>query len=272
VAKNEDEGLSNLEQIGTVTRYELLKHLRRRRVYAVLVIVAFIGLLQIAVHFALNLGSQQRAKDWASTFLGYANFIIVIVGTFYAGDAIASEFEHKTGYIILANPIKRSSLVSGKFAAALISALLAIGLYYIIGAGATFGIYGAVPIETAASFAYAVLYVCCVLGFTFLFSSLLKGSMGATLLSFFTFFLILQIVSSVITLTGIEPWFLPNYASGMISQVINPQKDTVMNVPGSPLKIYVFYPKYPISIAVLSVYFIATFILSILVTKRKQMA
>jgi ABC-2 type transport system permease protein len=207
-----------------------------------------------------------------SSFLGNVSFIIAIVGTFYAGDAIASEFEHKTGYIIFANPIKRSLLVGGKYVAALVSALLAVGLYYIVGIVSTLGIYGTVPMETAASFAYATLYLCCVLGFTFLFSSLLKGSMGATLLSFFTFFLILSIVSSVITLAGTEPWFLPNYASGIMNQVINPQQDTVMEFPGSPLKIYIFYPKYPISLIVLLAYSIATIILSIIITERKQLA
>jgi ABC-type transport system involved in multi-copper enzyme maturation permease subunit len=237
----------------------------------VLIIAAVIGLVQIAVPIALKSSFPQQAKEWASSFLSFSSFLVIIVGTFFAGDAIASEFEQKTGYIIFANPVKRASLVAGKFAAALISALLTIGFYYLIGTGAMIGIYRSVPVETAASFAYATLYLCCVLGFTFLFSALLKGSMGATLLSFFTFFLILSIVSEVISLVGVEPWFLPNYASGMITQVINPQKDTVITVPNSSLKIYTFYPKYPISIIVLVLYFTATLALAIMITRRKQM-
>jgi ABC-2 type transport system permease protein len=272
LAKIERQKTSDLAQIGIVTRYELLKHMRRRRVYGVLIIAAIIGLLQIAVPLALNSGFPQQAKDWASSFLGSSTFIIIIVGTFFAGDAIVSEFEQKTGYIIFTNPVKRVSLVAGKFAAALISALLPIGLYYLIGTGALLGIYGFVPAETAASFAYAALYLCCVLGFTFLFSAVLKGSMGATLLSFFMFLLILQIVSQVIALTANEPWFMPNYAGGMITQVVNPQKDMIVTVPGSTLKFYQFYPKFPISIIVLAAYFLATFALSMEITRRKQMA
>lgn len=272
MAKTERQKTSDLTQIGIVTRYELLRHMRRRRVYGVLIIAAAVGLLQIAVPLALNRGFPQQAKDWASSFLGSSSFIIIIVGTFFAGDAIVSEFEQKTGYIIFTNPVRRVSLVAGKFAAAFISALLPLGLYYIIGTGALFGIYGFVPAETAASFAYAGLYLCCVLGFTFLFSAVLKGSMGATLLSFFMFLLILQIVSQVIALTGNEPWFLPNHAAGMITQVINPQKDTIIAIPGSPIKVYQFYPKFPISIIILAAYFLATFALSMVITRRKQMA
>jgi ABC-2 type transport system permease protein len=268
----ESRRISDLRQIGIVTRYELLRHMRRRRVYAVLIIAAVLGLVQIAVPWALNMSFPQQAVVWAAAFLGSSTFIIIIVGTFFAGDAIVSEFEQKTGYIIFTNPVKRFSLVAGKFAAAFISSLLPTGLYYLIGTGGLLGIYGFVPAETAASFAYAVLYLCVVLGFTFLFSAVLKGSMGATLLSFFTFLLILSIVSQVIALTGNEPWFLPNYAAGMVTQVINPQTDMVQTFPGSPLKIYAFYPKFPVSLIVLVVYFLATFVLSAVITRRKQMA
>jgi ABC-2 type transport system permease protein len=271
MTETESKGKSDLTQIGIVTRYELLKHMRRRRVYAVLIIAAALGLVQIVVPLALNTGIPKLAKDWASSFIGPASFIIIIVGTFFAGDAIVSEFEQKTGYIIFANPIERASLVAGKFVAAFVSALLPVGLYYLMGVGAALGIYGFIPVETAASFAYAALYLCVVLGFTFVFSAILKGSMGATLLSFFMFLLILQTISQVIALTGQEPWYLPNYAGGMITQVINPQADTSMKLPESPITVHQFYPKFPVSIIVLIVYFIATLVSSLFITKRKQM-
>jgi hypothetical protein len=65
---------------------------------------------------------------------------------------------------------------------------------------------------------------------------------------------------------------MPNYAGGMITQVVNPQKDMIVTVPGSTLKFYQFYPKFPISIVVLTAYFLATFALSMEITRRKQMA
>jgi len=272
MAKIEGMELSDFKQIGIVTRYELLKYLRRRRLYAALAITTLAGALQFAVPLAFNIAFPEQANIWASGFFSFANFLIIIVGTFFAGDAIASEFEHKTGYIVFPNPVKRISLILGKFVAAIISALLVIAFYYVIGVGALWGIYGFVPAEVAESFAYAILFVCCVLGMTFLFSSIMKGSMGATLLSFFTFFMILSIVSSVIILTGNEPWYIPTYASGIITQVINPKQDAVIEIPGSPLKVYTFYPKLPISIIVLAAYFIIGLALSIVATYRKEMA
>jgi len=262
----------DLRQIGIVTRYELLKHLRRRRLLAVLVIAALTAILLIVVPYALNVNLANQATEWASTFFGFSTFLIVIVGAFFAGDAIASEFEHKTGYILFPNPVRRTSLVLGKYVAAFISGLLPIGFYYVMGVGGLLGIYHTVPWEIGASFLYALLYLCCVLGLTFMLSAVFKSSMTATLLSFFTFILILQVVSSVVTLAAMEPWYLPNYAAGSITQVINPQSDTVINVPGSPLKIYQFYPKFPVSIIVQVAYTIVAVALSLIATNRKEMA
>ena len=271
MAKDKSDDVGALQHIIIVARYELLKHLRRKRLLAVFVIAALAGLLLIVVPYALNVALPKDAKSWASTFFSFANSLIVIVGAFFAGDAISSEYEHKTGYMLFPNPVKRTSLVLGKFAAAFISALLPIGFYYALGAGGLLGIYGTISWEIGASFLYALLYLLCVLGLTFLSSSLLKSSMAATLLSFFMFIFILSIVSSVITLAGVEPWFMPNYAAGSATQVINPQKDAVMEFQGSPLKIYQFYPKFPASIIVQAVYLIVALVLSIVITNRKEM-
>jgi len=261
----------DFKQIGIVAKYEVLKHLRRKRLYAVLVISALVAALQFTVPLAFNIAFPQEPKNWAYNFFSFINFLIIITGAFFAGDAIASEFEHKTGFIVFQNPVKRSSLVIGKFLAAFASALLALGFYYVLGACAMLWIYGSIPVETASSFAYAILYICSVLGFTFLFSSMLKGSMGATLLSFFTFFLIFSITSSVITLTGNEPWYIPTYASGIINNVFNPQQDTIIEMPRSSFRLYQFYPKLPISAIILATYFVATLASSVLITKRKEM-
>jgi ABC-2 type transport system permease protein len=272
MAVSERADVGTLKQIGVVTRYEILKYLRRRRLFAVLIIAVLTGLLLILVPYALNVTVPKEAKQWAYTFFSFAGTLIVVVGAFFAGDAIASEFEHKTGYVLFPNPVKRTSLVLGKFVAGFVSGLFPIGLYYLLGAAGLLSIYRAVPLEIGASFMYALLYLLCVLGVTFLFSAVLKSSMAATLLSFFMFILILQIASSVITLAAIEPWYMPNYASGSIIQVIDPHQDMILQIPGSPLKIYQFYPKFPVSIIVQAIYFGVALVLSMVVVNRKEMA
>jgi ABC-2 type transport system permease protein len=272
MAASKRVGVGTLRQTSVVTRYELLKHLRRRRLFAVLVIAALAGLVLILVPYALNVPFANEATQWAYTFFSFASTLIVVVGAFFAGDAIASEFEHKTGYVLFPNPVKRTSLVLGKFVAAFVSGALPIAFYYLLGVAGQLGIYGKVSLEIGASFLYALLYLLCVLGLTFLFSALLKSSMTATLLSFFMFILILSIASSVIALAGIEPWYMPNYAAGSIVQVIDPHQDMVIQVPGSPLKVYQFYPKFPVSIIIQAAYFGVGLALGVLITNRKEMA
>jgi ABC-2 type transport system permease protein len=271
MTENKSVHIGDIHQIGVVTRYELLKYLRRRRLFAVLILSILTGLLLIIVPYALHVDLPPEAKQAASTFFSFASIWVVVVGAFFAGDAIASEYEHKTGYVLFPNPVKRNSLVLGKFVAAFIAGLLPVAIYYILGVAELLGTYGTVPLEIGASFLYALLYLLCVLGITFLFSGALKSSMAATLLSFFMFILILSIASSVIMLAGIEPWFLPNYAAGSITQVINPQQDAVVQAPGSPFKFYQFYPKFPASIVVQAAYFIVALALSMIAVNRKEM-
>lgn len=263
---------SDASQIRIVTRYEFLKQIRRRRIYAVVVVAALIAALQLIIPVALNRPFPNSVKEEASSFFGFVSFLLIVVGAFFAGDAISSELELKTGYIVFANPVKRSSIVLGKFAAAFLSSLIPLGLYYLVGTGALAGIYGMVPVEVAASFGYACLYLCSILGFTFMFSAILRGSMGATLLSFFMFLLIFGILSTVISLTGNEPWYIPSFDGGMITQVISPQSDSFYTPQGSPVSIYYFYPKFPASPIILAVYFVATLGVSIVVTDRKELA
>jgi ABC-2 type transport system permease protein len=42
-------------------------------------------------------------------------FVIVLSGIFFGGDAISGEFQNKTGYFAIPNPIKRSSVYIGKW-------------------------------------------------------------------------------------------------------------------------------------------------------------
>lgn len=263
---------NDFAQIGIVTRYELLKHLRRRRLIAVLAIDLVVCALQLVVPPALGISYQRDVKDFAGSFFGFVNLLIIMSGAFFAGDAIASEFEHKTGYVIFVNPVRRVTLVLGKFVAAFLSVVMVISIYYVIGILSMLGIYGSVPLEMGESFAYAVLYVCSVLGLTFLFSSIFKGSMGATLLSFFTLFMILPIVTAVFTFTGSEPWYVLTYAAGIITEIINPASVRVRHIQVNNLTMWIFHPDFLTSVVVLAFYFVATLVLSLFIAKRKEMA
>lgn len=266
-----EKEIGGFKQTCIVTRYELLKHFRRRRLVAVVVITIAVAALQLIVPPTFDIPYAEEPKGFAQSFLGFVDLLIIICGTFFAGDAITSEFEHKTGYIIFPNPVKRVVLFIGKFFAALFSVLLMVGLYYGICTFSMLAIYGVAIVEMAYSFTYAFLYLLGVLGLTFLFSTLLRGSMGATLLSFFFLFMILPITQTMLTLTGNEPWYIITYAAGVITQVINPPQVRVEKMTVGNMTVWIFHPDVTTSALVLLAYFLATMALSMLIFRQKQM-
>ena len=258
---------NSLVQLGVVTKYELLRHLRRRRLIAVVAIATLVGALYLLLPPILNYEYPDKVEEFASRFLEQVDVLIITAGAFFAGDAVSSEFEKKTGFIIFPNPVRRSVLVFGKFAAAFISVAMVVLFYYSIAAASTIGIYGEVPAKFADSLLYALLYVGSVVGFTLLCSSLVRGSMGATLLSFFTLFLIMPIASVLLMLAGVEPWFLPTYASGIITEAINPPTSRKVQI--GPVTVY--HPSANLSILVMADYLLLPLALSVYLASRREM-
>jgi ABC-2 type transport system permease protein len=45
--------------------------------------------------------------------------MVILSGIFFGGDALFGEFQNKTGYFTIPNPVRRSSIYVGKWIAAL---------------------------------------------------------------------------------------------------------------------------------------------------------
>jgi hypothetical protein len=91
------------------------------------------------------------------------------------------------------------------------------------------------------------------------------------MLSFFMFISILQIASSVIALTGNEPWFLPDHAAGIIIQVINPQIDSVTAYPGSQSRFANSMQNFQSASLFLAAYFVVALVLTVVIAKKKRL-
>jgi ABC-2 type transport system permease protein len=214
------------QQILKLTRYQLREYLRSRRFVALIAIVAAIGaiLTTLVAHFRGALVSSNLAF-YGSFWGGGVDIVIVLAAVFFGGDAIAGEFQNKTGYFLMGLPIRRSTVYVGKFIAAFLASaatmlfflaiLLANGTFY-------FGT-GAVPWQLLISVVLALVYLGAVLGATFFFSSLFKTSAYGFVLTAILFlfgFTILQDV--VIGLAKIEPWMVISYAESTIGNVFAP--------------------------------------------------
>jgi len=142
---------------------------------------------------------------------------------------------------------------------------------------------GSIPANTGLSFAYSLVYLFAILAVAYLFSAVMRSSVYSLILTFFTFFLILPIVSSVGELAKFKPWFSITFSSGIATDILkNPYPtDTMIATtagrgagvpePGALISGEQYYPAVTVSLIVMAAYFIVAFLLAIVLTRRREL-
>ena len=188
----------------------------------------------------------------------------------FGGDAISGEFQNKTGYFGVPNPIRRSSIYIGKWISAFIASTVILGIFTAITIGNGVYYFGAVPIEFLESVLFSWLYLVAVLGFTFLFSSLFKSSSFSILVTAILFLFAFNIIQLVFSLlVHVEPWFLLSYGAGIIGNVLTvPYPPHAVSIPGSAFTMY--NVTIPEGLAIMGLYFIITTAIGLVLFERKE--
>lgn len=281
---------SSMTQVAVMMRYTFRDYLRSRRFAILLVIMvaigggltialAYFGIGSFTANGTIPPSSTAASLGFYSGFWGFAGDLAVIAGIFFGGDAISGEFQNKTGYFMIPNPIRRSSVYIGKWLAALTAATIALIVYtaFCIGNGVYYG-FG-IPTQFAESFGFMWFYLLAVMGFTFFFSSLFKSSSYSFLVTFLIFFFAFGIIDLLVTdLAHIEPWFLLTYGAGIITDVLMspyPAHATtasgVFARGGANAPTFLTYnPTIPEGLAIIAIYFIVTAALGLLLFERKE--
>jgi ABC-2 type transport system permease protein len=272
---------NSLRQIATVTRYELLKYLRGRRLLAIVVLTIIISAIFLIVPPAIGSDYSKDPKEFTVNMLSFLSILAILSATFFGADAIVSEYESKTGYFLFPNPIRKTVIFLGKFIASALVSAGAIGLYYAIAVVSVRVIDGSIPTNTGVSFIYSLFYLFAILAIAYLLSAVMRSSVYSLVLTFFTFFLILPIIDAVGSIAKFKPWFSVTFASG-ISQYIfqSPYPtDKVFNATAfsgpsagaRSLSLVQYYPEIRLSLIVMAVYFVVAFLLAILIAQRREM-
>ena len=201
--------------------------------------------------------------------------LAAIAAVFFAGDAIAGEFESKTGFLLFTNPIRRVVLWIGKYLACFIAITLLIAFTYIIIAISLLVIYHEVPIEILTSFGLCLYFASAVLSTTFFFSAISKGSMGATVMTLLFVWMLSGIIESVLAFTGNPYWFLISAGGDSIALAYG-SLETFMSGFGMGAFEAMMENFKPLTIGMaawgMTIYFIAGFVASILISRRRQLA
>lgn len=191
---------SDLKQVGVVAKYDVMKYLRSRRLLGMLIIEAIV-LIAITVLLATS-SNPKTADGVVGQYAGFATILIVIGATLFGGDAIVSEYQGRTGYLLFPNPIKKVSIIIGKFISAVAAMVLILVIYYAIALVAGLVMGNGFSTLGLASLGLAILYGISALAVAFLISSFMKGTAGSLILTFALFFFVLDIISSIMGQLG----------------------------------------------------------------------
>ncbi len=211
-------------------------------------------------------------QDFATRFALFVNLLVIICATFFAADSIVSEYQNRTGYLIFPNPVKRSTLFFGKFAASLSAGTMVVGLFYGCVALLSVATLGGLDKGFGLSFALALEYLVAAVTVAYLVSSVLKGSTGALVLTFFLFLLILPIVDLVaqISNTKIE-WSLTFAAGALMWVLVHPYPVDSSQAAQGIGSFGIFYPTPEMAAIVMATYAVIAIVLSVVLFRRKQL-
>ena len=265
--------MTELEKLRIVAGYEFLKHIRRKRLYVILGLTVVAELAVLILLPILGDGYPDNVMVMAA-LLSVGPSLAAIGAIFFAGDAIAGEFESKTGYILFTNPVGRMTLVAGKYLACYAAVILLVLLGYAIVSISLLAIYGSVPIETLSSFGLCLLYAGSVLSVTFFFSAISKGAMGATVITLVFIMVISGIIDSVLMMTGQPHWFMLSTNGDTIATVYGGYELFMggLGTNGGMMPFEMETPDIGLNVLSMVIYLVVGFLLSIWITKRRQLA
>src|SRR5215467_5863947 len=159
----------SIAQVATVTKYELVNYFRSRRFFVLLIIALIISgiLTSLVAYYGVSTFADTALQFYSFWWGNSITFIIAINGIFFGGDAISGEFQNKTGYFLVPNPLRRSSMYVGKLLGAFIASLMIFGAYLAITIGNGIYYFGMnIPNLFVESLIFSILYLAAVLGFT----------------------------------------------------------------------------------------------------------
>ncbi len=225
-SKIEARDISRFNEIAVSFKYQFKSYIRTKRFIALAILVALISiavfLLEVHVGKAAINAEYSNASNFLDSFMQELTFIVVIVAAFFGGNAIATDFASNYSYYILVQPVRRSSLLFGRYIAAFIASFLIVLIYYLFGAISSLYFFSSIPAAFASSIGLVILLILSILSFAFFLSSLFNNPQTSTVAVVILLIVVLPIASSVLqSLVAVQPWFLINYGGQVVYNVFS---------------------------------------------------
>jgi ABC-2 type transport system permease protein len=211
----------NFGQTGIVIRYELLKHLRSKRMLILLAITALMGLIIVSLPPMLGDAYPAEAEGFMKLFVGFSQMLVILSAVFFGSDAVISEYKNKTGYALFPQPVSKLSILMGKFIAAMVIGVLAVVLYYVLALMFMMSLYSSFSVvHLMYSLFFALWFLAGCMAVAFMFSSVLRGVTESAIVTFFFFSMISGVVMMAMMTANTEPYFVLSYIGDVTSYIV----------------------------------------------------
>ena len=214
----------DLRQAFIVAKYEVMKFLSGKKILIFGLLEVITLALMSAVIFIFG-DSGMKAEDGLMTFMSVTTLIALIAATLFSSVTLVSEFDERTSLLLFTKPIRKISIFAGKFMAAFGLNIGSMLVFYIVSAIVVAIKTGGFTSNLFTSFGYCLLYLFALTGIAMLFSSLMKKSSSASIMTFVFVLLVPSIVGSIIVITNdgdtSKAWFILDFAASSITYSVN---------------------------------------------------
>ena len=264
---------SDVAQLQTVAKYSFLHYHRSNRFLILLSLLLAIGAGAAAVvGYYRPAGMLSSPTAFFKSWFGYTvPYVVPLAAVFFGAEAVSSEFQNKTAYSMLGNPIGKSTLLLGKLLAATAASLAALAAF--VGIMLADGVYYfdlGIPSQFWTSSVFMIFYVLACIGVTFFFSSVFKSGGVSLFFSAAGLLMGFGIIETLLeSFTTVEPWFSLNYNSDIVvSNFVVPYPEHAAHY----LDHVVYSATIPEGLAVMSLYFVLSVLLSVVIFRGKELA
>ncbi len=273
--------IGRLNEIAVSFKYQFKSYLRTKRFIAMAIVVVLISAVVFAfeVHAGINTitAEYNNSSNFLFSFMQNLPFVVVLVAAFFGGNAIATDFSSNYSYYILVQPVRRSSLLLGRYLAAFLASFMITLIYYVFGAVSSLYFFSEISSAFLLSIGLVILFILSVMSFAFFLSSLFNNPQTSAIAVILLLIIVLPMISNVLQgLAAIEPWFLVNYGGQVVYTVFSThfvhysQIKAPALTKGGSFTITEYMPYVYEGVEIMLSYMIIFFTASMLIYKRKE--
>jgi len=282
------ENDSDVNQYIISLKYQFKSYIRTKR---------FLGLLLFTTVISIGITALMLYEEYSSLkagtslsyfyhyLSGFSADLVVIIGAFFGGDIISTDTGTNAAYYTLVQPVRRSILFLGRYTAALISSFIIVLVYFIVGVGSSFYLYGTVTPVIFESLGILVLFLAAAISFASLFSGIFKGQSSGIIVSVLLLFIGFPIIDEFVgSIGGIDPLFSLDFAGEIMYLIFKnpyPAAKSVLSqgagfgggadvVSKAAITVYTFYPTVMQGLGVLIAYILICGIIAIILYSKRQ--